>query len=137
MITPCTLLIRNGEKLDAKEYLQQYRKICMMLENRQEEAEWIEKILHKSSSLQRIRQEAKAEQAKLMRQRANILADIEALPAAEYAVLHCLYVQGLSLQEADDQAGRSYAWAALTHRKALDSLQKVLDERSMNAVNNG
>ena len=62
-------------------------------------------------------------------QRANILADIEALPAAEYAVLHCLYVQGLSLQEAADQAVRSYAWAALTHRKALDSLQKVLDEK--------
>lgn len=103
-----------------------------MLENRQAEAEWIEKILHKSSSLQHIRQEAKAEQANLMRHRANILADIEALPAAEYAVLHCLYVQGLSLQEAADQAGRSYAWAALTHRKALDSLQNVLDEKKQN-----
>ena len=73
--------------MDAKEYMQQYRKICM-------------------------------------------LADIEALPAAEYAVLHCLYVQGLSLQEAADQAGRSYAWAALTHRTALDSLQKILDEET-------
>ena len=119
----------SGEDVNAKEYLQQYKKINVILKNKHIEAEWLENIALKNSRFEQARQEIKDEQLRLMRQQSEILAKIEALPEAEYSVLHGIYVQGLTLQEVADQEEKSYRWTTNTHRKALDNLQKILDER--------
>ena len=58
------------------------------------------------------------------------LEQIESLSSMQDQLLQAQDQLNASKQEAADQAGRSYAWAALTHRTALDSLQKILDEET-------
>ncbi len=62
---------------------------------------------------------------------------IEQLPTAQYDLLYNIYFKGMDFQTAASRMDRSYSWVTMTHSKALKSLKKVLDERSMNAVNNG
>ena len=65
----------------------------------------------------------------LWKKRQTIIKSIEELSAKEYGLLYYLYVERISMQEAADRFDRSYNWVALTKRKALDDLQKILDER--------
>lgn len=70
---------------------------------------------------------------RLERQKAEIISTIETLETLHYDVLHKLYVQGKTFQEIADAYKRSYSWATTVHGRALQSLQRVLDERESNA----
>lgn len=61
----------------------------------------------------------------------EVIRDIEQLPIAdEYDILHMIYVQGMTFQEAADALNKSYRWTTALHGRALSHLQKILNERN-------
>ena len=140
-----------GGKMEAQEYLQQIGKYDRLIENKKFEI----MDMRNSASLQagfscdtRVQTTKRPDRAEGLivgymeraeelqelineywKKRQEIIETIELLKVNEYGVLHSLYVQHKDLQEAADQFDRSYNWAAYTKKKALDSLQKILDER--------
>ena len=62
----------------------------------------------------------------------NIISTIEELPTNEYDILHKVYIQHIKLHKvAENWEGeaKSLTGVKKIHRKALSSLQKILDER--------
>ena len=55
----------------------------------------------------------------------SIIEDIEKLSEPEYDVLHLLYVQHLTFDEAAERREKSKRWVASTHGTALQNLEKV------------
>lgn len=76
-----------------------------------------------------VENEYNARIAELRAKRHSIIQDIESLPLNEYKVLHCIYVQGMTLQEAADDCKMSYSWAKGVNGQALKNINKILDER--------
>ena len=66
---------------------------------------------------------------RLIDTKADVIAVIEKLPAAEYDLLHKVYVQGFTLDEAAAKCDNSYSWATTIHGRALQHVQAILDER--------
>ena len=67
---------------------------------------------------------------KLIEVKKEVIQTIELLDSpTEYDVLHRRYIQFLSLQEIADHYRKDYGWATTTHRRALKSLQEILDEK--------
>lgn len=64
------------------------------------------------------------------RRKLEIIRVIERLPVAEYDVLHKLYIQGMTIQEAADAKGRTYSNIASIHGQALSDLQRILDQEA-------
>jgi predicted phosphodiesterase len=62
--------------------------------------------------------------------RKDVVTVIEMLDVVEYDLLHKVYVQYLTLDEASYKMGKSYTWATTTHKRALADVQKILDERT-------
>ena len=62
-------------------------------------------------------------------ERQEIIHTIEQLPANQYNVLFQIYVRGLQLKQVEMDMGRSHTWVCTTHRKALVSLQKIMDQK--------
>lgn len=62
------------------------------------------------------------------KQRADIIATLERLPQTEYDLLYKLYVEGSRPKEIAYRFDRSYEWVMKEKRKALDSLQRILDK---------
>ena len=68
----------------------------------------------------------------LVDKRQEVISTIEQLPTNEYDILHKVYIQHIRLYDVGENwAGeiRSKAWVKKVHRKALCSLQRILDER--------
>lgn len=57
--------------------------------------------------------------------RQRIIDDIEKLSEPEYDVLHLLYVQHLTFDEAAEKRKMSKRWVASTHGTALQNLEKI------------
>lgn len=55
-----------------------------------------------------------------------IIKLIEMLEPDEYDLLHKVYVQGMTLKEVQVSHGMSYSWATTLHRRAKDSLERLL-----------
>ena len=66
---------------------------------------------------------------KLVDAKQDIIATIEQLDVTEYDVLHKVYIQGEELQEVADDYDKSYSWVTTIHGRALQSVQRILDER--------
>lgn len=66
---------------------------------------------------------------RLKKEIAEIIATIEKLPTEEYDFLHKVYVQHISLKNVYVDSDKSQSWAKTIHKKALNSLQRVLNER--------
>jgi hypothetical protein len=66
---------------------------------------------------------------KLIQAKKDVLAVIERLSAAEYDIIHKIYVQHLSLYEVAAMSDRSYSSITTLHGRALKSVQNILDER--------
>ena len=64
----------------------------------------------------------------------DIIATIEQLEVEEYDLLHKIYVQRLTLQEAADAKDKSYSWATTIHGTALENVRKILDERGYDGI---
>jgi hypothetical protein len=59
----------------------------------------------------------------------DVISVIEVLEVNEYDLLHKLYVQRITMQEAADEMQKSYTWATTTHGKALSKVERILEER--------
>ena len=74
--------------------------------------------------------EIAAELEKLIAEKKNVTGTIERLRSVtQYDVLHMKYIQDLSLQDIADRYGRDYGWAKMTHRRGLNNVQAMLDEK--------
>ncbi len=59
--------------------------------------------------------------------REDIIHTLEQLREKEYAVLYNIYVLSMNLYDVADACDKSYSWATSMHKKALDNLQRILD----------
>lgn len=71
---------------------------------------------------------------KLIDLKQEIIKTIEQLNATEYDVLHKRYIQGMTFDEIGAAKRKSKSWATTVHGRALQSLQRILDERGENHV---
>lgn len=60
----------------------------------------------------------------------EIISTIEQLNATEYDVLHKRYIQGMTFDEIGAAKHKSKSWATTVHGRALQNLNKILDERT-------
>ena len=68
----------------------------------------------------------------LVDKKQEVISTIEQLPTNEYDILHKIYIQHIRLHDVGenwDGETRSTTWVKKIHRKALSSLQRILDER--------
>lgn len=65
----------------------------------------------------------------LIAKKQEVISVIEQLKASEYDILHKVYVQNLTLEEAAYSCDKSYSWSTSIHGRALKNLQNILDER--------
>lgn len=64
---------------------------------------------------------------KYVNKRNHIISVIEQLPVTEYDLLHKVYVQGITIEEAAATFGKSYSWGTSKHGMALKMVQDILD----------
>lgn len=135
----------------AKEYLLQIKKLDLLINNKIAEVEHWKGVAFSTGSYSEgervqssgnkqkmasavdryidIQAEITADIDKLIDLKQEVIKTIEKLPAAEYDLLHKVYVQGWTLDEVADHYDRSRRWADGIHGSALVSLQMILDER--------
>lgn len=70
-----------------------------------------------------------AEIKRLQEKQKDIIQVIESLDVDEYDILHKVYVQSFSLPEIAMQYDKSCSWAYKKHTSALNSVQKILNNR--------
>lgn len=68
------------------------------------------------------------------RKQREVVDTIRKLPPAQYDVLHRIYVQGMLLKHIETDMKRSHTWVCNTHRKALENLQIILDQRTAELI---
>lgn len=78
---------------------------------------------------------------RLVELKKEVISTIEQLPSDEYDMLHKMYIgrvdeEGceiiyMSLEEIADSKKITYKWAATIHGRALQKVQKIIDERVM------
>lgn len=66
---------------------------------------------------------------KLVYAKKDVISTIELLPVNEYDLIHKVYIQFKSLDEASELMNKSYSWAATVHGRALKHVQDILDGR--------
>lgn len=137
--------------MDAICYLKQLEKLDAIIKNKRiEKARWRDMALsitghsdgervQSSGSKQKMADavieysdiDAEIEHEIIAAQRAKreIIKTIEQLTAKEYDILHMIYIQGLSSKEIAAAKGKSTSWVTTIHRQALQSVQRILDDR--------
>lgn len=137
--------------MDAKQFLNQLKKLDKMIENKiAEKARWKtmatkttaqisgeriqssgskQKMADAVGSYLDIEREIDEQVDKLYDTRQEVISVIEKLNTTEYDLLHKVYVQYLSLYDLADMYGKTYSWATTVHGRALKNVQKILDER--------
>lgn len=138
--------------MNAKSFLSQLSKLDKMIENKLVEVEQWKRIATgmsggnsgdkvKSSSKPDkmaeavakyvdIEREINADIDRLIETKKDVINVIEMLNAVEYDLMHKVYVQYLTIDEASYKMGKSYTWGTTTHKRALANVQKILDERT-------
>lgn len=139
------------EKNKAREFLERIPKLNAMIENKMaEQAQWRgvalgitarsegERVQSSGSkqtmadALNRVvdlQAEINGLIDRLVDQKKEIISTIEQLNATEYDVLHKRYVQGMTFDEIGAAKGKSKSWATTVHGRALQNLNKILEER--------
>lgn len=137
--------------MDAKQFLNQLKKLDKMIENKlAEKARWKTMAtgttanisgerVQSSGSKQKmadavgryvdIEREIDEQIDKLVDTRQEVICVIEKLNTTEYDLLHKVYVQYMSLYDVADMYGNTYSWATTVHGRALKHVQKILDEK--------
>ena len=140
------------KKNRAQEYLEQVDKLNAMIENKMAEVEqWRGVALGITSHSEGERVQSSGSQQKmadavnrvidlqseindmidnLVDLKQEIIRTIERLNATEYDVLHKRYIQGMTFDEVGDAKGKSKSWATTVHGRALQNLNKILDEQN-------
>lgn len=142
--------------MKAKDYLQQLQKLDKLIENKLiEKRQWEciatnttvplgrervqssgnpQKVADAVCSYTDLESEITACIDRLVDQRKEIISTIEMLEVAEYDLLHKIYVQYLTLQDAATALDKSYTWVTTMHGTALKHIQRILDERECEKV---
>lgn len=134
--------------MEAKRYLEEYKKIDTMILNKTIEAEQWEALaqsitanmggekVQSSSNQQKMQDyicnkiDIEAEIDALIAKKQDITDTIALLPMADYNILHKVYIQSLSFKEiAGDE--KDYSNVTTAHGRALQRLQKLLDTRTV------
>lgn len=71
---------------------------------------------------------------KLIEAKKDVINVIEQLPAAEYDIIHKIYVQHIPLYEVSTMSDRSYSSITTLHGRALKNVQRILNERKCDDV---
>lgn len=151
---PCFCFV--GGNMEAGTYLQQIEKYDRMIENRKYEILDLRSRaslpagFSSNTKVQTTRRPDRAENLiinyiekeeilqeeinNFWKKRQDIIRTIEQLTTSEYGLLYCVYVERKTLYEVADQFDKSYSWATYTKKKALASLQQILDEREKNEL---
>ena len=139
------------KKNKAQEYLEQVDKLNAMIENKVAEAQqWRDVALGITTNTEGERVRSSGSQQKmadavnkvidlqaeincmidsLINLKQEIIRSIEQLSATEYDVLHKRYIQGMTFDEIGVAKHKSKSWATTVHGRALQNLNKILDER--------
>jgi DNA-directed RNA polymerase specialized sigma subunit len=139
------------KKNKAQEYLEQVDKLNAMIENKMAEAQqWRDVALGITTSTEGERVQSSGSQQKMadaidrvvdlqaeingmidrmINLKQEIIRSIEQLNATEYDVLHKRYIQGMTFDEIGAAKHKSKSWATTVHGRALQNLNKILDER--------
>lgn len=64
----------------------------------------------------------------LYAERQEIINTMKTLPYKDYDILFKVYVLGYQLDALAERYHKSYSWAQKAHKKALNTMQKMLDE---------
>ena len=137
-------------KNKAQEYLEQVDKLNAMIENKMAEVtQWRGIALGITTNTEGERVQSSGSQQKmadainrvidlqaeinsmidrLIDLKQRIIKTIEELNATEYDVLHKRYIQGMTFDEIGAVRGKSKSWATTVHGRALQNLNKILDE---------
>lgn len=137
--------------MNAKDYLKQLKKLDRMIENKRIElAQWRSMACNVSSQWGGERVQSTSNPHKMsdavdnyidlekeidicifamIQTKKEIISTIEMLNPAQYDLLHKLYVQGLTFDEAAFACDKSRSWATTIHGRALKNVQRILDER--------
>lgn len=135
----------------AVDFLEQISKIDIMVSNKLEEIEQWKTLamsttapingdrVQSSGSQQKmadatleyltIESDLKADIEKLKKARRDIVEVIEQLPVKQYDILHKIYIQGLTFQQIADIQGKTRSCVSNMRKKAVRSVQAILDRR--------
>lgn len=72
---------------------------------------------------------------KLVDLKRDVSSVIEQLSAAEYDVLHKIYIQYFSLYDVAEMKGKTYSWVTTVHGRALKNVANILNEREQDNGN--
>jgi DNA-directed RNA polymerase specialized sigma24 family protein len=140
----------GGDILDAKEFLNQVKKLDLQIKNKLiEKQQWKDIALGITSNMDGDRVQSSGRKTKmadaidkcvdmeaeidrlvdkLIDTKKEVIAVIEQLDSpTQYDVLHMIYIQGKSLQEVADSYGMSYDWATTTHGRALKNVRAIIE----------
>ena len=142
--------------MKAQEYLKQVEKLNVLINNKiAEKSQWKDIALGITGNSEGERVQSSGSQQKmadaidrvidlqneindmldrLIDTRLEISRTIELLNATEYDVLHKRYIQGMTFDEIGAIKKKSKSWATTVHGRALQSLQRILDEQGENNV---
>jgi hypothetical protein len=138
--------------MNAKSFLSQLSKLDKMIENKLVEVEQWKRIatgMSGGNSGEKVKSSSKPDKMaeavakyvdiereinndidRLIETKKDVINVIEMLNTNEYDLLHKVYVQYYTIDEASYMMGKSSTWGTTTHQRALASVQKILDERT-------
>lgn len=147
---------RKVQRVDAKKYLKQLKRLDTMITNKLIEKEQWKAIsmgttaqmggerVQASGSQQKmadavckyidIEKEVDACIDRLIDTKKDVISVIEQLNTTEYDLLHKVYVQYITLEDVANMYGKSYTWVTTVHGRALKAVQDILDSRKVDAL---
>lgn len=136
---------------EARDFLNQLKKLDKMLENKEvERQQWKSIAMNTTSRNDSERVQSSGSQQKmadaidkyvdieteiahcideLIATKKDVIDVIEQLETAEYDLLHKIYVQNIPLDEVAERCGKTYSWATTIHGRALKNVKQILDDR--------
>ncbi len=139
--------------MDAKEYLKSWKKYDLMISNKTAEliqckeaitsitAKWGGERVQGTGNPHRmadaigkyvdLEREINEQIDCMLRAKKEVIETIETLDAEEYDILHKRYIQKMSFKEIAYSCEISESSATTTHGRALQEVQKIIDEREL------
>lgn len=137
--------------MKAKDYLKQIEKLDTLIQNKlAEKARWKDIALGITTNTEGERVQSSGSQQKMadainrcidiereidsfvdsmVDLKKEIIQTIEELNPTEYDVLHKRYIQNMTFDEIAETKRKSKSWATTVHGRALQSVQRILDDR--------
>lgn len=137
--------------MKAKDYLKQIEKLDTLIQNKlAEKARWKDVALGITTTTDGERVQSSGSQQKMadainrcidierdidsfidrmVDLKSEIIQTIEQLNPTEYDVLHKRYIQNMTFDEIAETKRKSKSWATTVHGRALQSVQRILDDR--------